>query len=339
MRELNSDISGLLSLEGMGRQLLRSEALASSQIEGLSVSHRKLAEAELSGRRGHTRRARSSGTIRALERAMEVGAGARALSVADIVEIHREIAVVPPLDRIAGEIRKEASWIGGSAPTQRRIRGATPRGAVPLLEDLCRFMHRDDIRPLQQAAIAHAQFELIHPFGDGNGRVGRCLIHVLFRRRGVAPKYVPPISLVLGANKDAYIAGLEDFRVGEVDRWVKQFARAVEVAAEQARGFSSEVESLQDEWRRSIGPVRSDAAVLPLIDVLPKYPVITAAVAELEIGRSRPATINALARLEQAGALTRHRNQKMGDSWEAKGLFRLLKRFEESARLPARTGD
>jgi len=338
VRELNADISGLLSLEGMGRQLLRSEALASSQIEGLSVSHRKLAEAELSGRRGHHEAREIMGTIRALERAMEVGADSRALTVADIVETHREIAVVAPLDRIAGEIRREASWIGGSAPPSAEYVGPPHECVVPLLEDLCRFMHRDDIPPLQQAAIAHAQFELIHPFGDGNGRVGRCLIHVLFRRRGVAPKYVPPISLVLGASRDAYIAGLQDYRVGEVDRWVKQFARAVEVAAERARGFSSQVESLQDEWRRLIEPVRSDAAVLPLIDVLPKYPVITAAVAEVEIGRSRPATINALARLEQAGALTRRRNQKMGDSWEAKGLFGLLKRFEEAARLPAGTG-
>lgn len=69
-------------------------------------------------------------------------------------------------------------------------------------------MNRDDLSPVVQAAMAHAQFELIHPFGDGNGRVGRCLIHVLLRKRGLAERYVPPVSLVFGANKDAYIAGL-----------------------------------------------------------------------------------------------------------------------------------
>jgi Fic family protein len=193
-------------------------------------------------------------------------------------------------------------------------------------------MNRDDISPLPQAAIAHAQFELIHPFGDGNGRVGRCLIHVLFRRRGVAPRYVPPISLVLGANKDAYIAGLQSFRAGGGDEWILQFARAVEAAAMRAREFSAEVASLQANWRELVAPARSDAAVMPLIDLLPKYPVITAAVAEKEIGRSRPATINALARLHEVGALKRHRNQKRGDSWEAWELFQLLGRFEERAR-------
>lgn len=332
VRELNSDLTGLISLEGLGRQLLRSEALASSQIEGLSVPHRKLAEAELEGRPGPHRALEVLATIGAVEQAMEIGAQAGDLTLDAIVDIHRTLAIAPPLDRIAGQIREEPSWIGGNSPPNAEYVGPPHRQVRPLLEDLCAFMNRDDVSPLSQAAIAHAQFELIHPFGDGNGRVGRCLIHVLFRRRGVARRYVPPISLVLGANKDAYIAGLQDFRAGRMDQWVMQFARAVEIAAERARAFSAEVASLQADWLELVKPVRSDAAVMPLIDVLPKFPVITAAVAEKEIGRSRPATINALARLHEVGALRRHRNQKKGDSWEARELFLLLNRFEESAR-------
>jgi Fic family protein len=334
VRDLNSDVSGLLSLEGMGRQLLRSEALASSQIEGSSISHRKLAEAELEGRRGHHEAKEIMGTIKALERAMDIGAEPEAIDIDAIVDIHRELAIVPPLDRIAVQIRTEASWIGGSVPPNAEYVGPPPDEVEPLLRDLCRFIGRDDISPISQAAIAHAQFELIHPFGDGNGRVGRCLIHVLLRRRGVAAKYVPPISLVLGANKDAYIAGLQSFRAGRGDEWIRQFARAVETAAAKARRFSAEVASLQESWRELVKPVRGDAAVLPLIDVLPKYPVITAAVAEKEIHRSRPATINALARLESVQVLKRHRNQRKGDSWEAKELFQLLDAFEDAVRQP-----
>jgi Fic family protein len=195
-------------------------------------------------------------------------------------------------------------------------------------------MNRDDISPVAQAAIAHAQFETIHPFGDGNGRVGRCLIQVIFRRRGLAPRYLPPVSIVLGANKDAYISGLESFREDQVDGWVLQFARAVETAAEQARSFSTTVAELQEKWRAQLGRVRSDAAVLSVIGVLPKFPVLTTGVAEKEIGRSRPVTIEALDRLESIGALTRHRNQKKGDSWEAKELFALLDEFEEAVRRP-----
>lgn len=333
VRDLNADLSGLVSLEGMGWQLLRSEALASSQIEGLSISPRKLAEAELEGRHGHYKAREIMGTVNAMERAMDIGAETRALDVAAIADIHRVLAIVPPLDKIAGQIREEASWIGGGAPPDAEYVGPPHELVRPLLRDLCRFMNRDDISPVTQAAIAHAQFELIHPFGDGNGRVGRCLIHVLLRRRGVAPHYVPPISLVLGANKDAYIAGLRSYGAGKVDQWVAQFARAIETAAARAHEFSSQVAALQDEWRGLIGPVRRDAAVIPLIDVLPKYPVITAAVAEKEIARSRPATIAALARLEEAGVLKRRRNQKRGDSWEAPGLFRLLRGFEEAARM------
>lgn len=327
---LNAGDVELVSLESLGRQLLRSEALASSQIEGLSTSHRKLAEAELEGRDGRHQAEEIVGAIRGMELAMEIGARAGSLTLDDIAAIHAALATVPPLDRIAGRFREETSWIGGNAPPTAEYVGPPHPYVKPLLADLCRFMNRDDIPSVAQAAIAHAQFETIHPFGDGNGRVGRCLIHVLFRRRGLAPRYVPPISLVLGANKDAYIAGLEGFRAGDEEEWIVQFARAVELAAEQARDFSSQVIALQERWREQLGTVRRDAAVLSLIEILPKYPVITAAAAEQEIKRSRPATIAGLARLEEIQALTRHRNQKLGDSWEAKQLFRQLDRFEEA---------
>jgi Fic family protein len=334
VRELNADISGLVSLEGMGRQLLRSEALASSQIEGLSISHRKLAEADLSDREGH-KAADILGAIRAMGRAMALGGEARLIDVETVTLLHAELATVPPLDRIAGQLREEASWIGGSTPATAEYVGPPHEEVEPLMVDLCEFMNRDDIAPIPQAAIAHAQFETIHPFGDGNGRVGRCLIHVLFRRRGLAPRYVPPVSLVLGSNKDAYVAGLEGYREGRLEQWVNYFSRAVEVAAAKSRDFSLSVAALQEDWRERVRPIRRDSAVLPLIDLLPEYPVITAAVAEEEIGRSRPATLNGLIRLAETGILKRHRNQKYGDRWEARELFSLLKRFEDAARLPA----
>jgi Fic family protein len=335
VRELNADPEGLLSPEGLGRQLLRSEALASSQIEGLNISPRKLAEADLADRDGHHKAQEIVGNIRALELATEIGADADPLDVDAITRIHREMATGTSLDRIAGQLREEPSWIGGRSPVDAEFVGPPWQKVRPLLEDLCEFMDRDDISPVAQAAIAHAQFELIHPFGDGNGRVGRCLIQVIFRRRKLAPRYLPPVSIVLGANKDAYISGLESFREDQVDGWVLQFARAVETASEQARSFSSSVAELQEAWRTKLGRVRSDAAVLSVIGLLSKFPILTTGVAEKEIGRSRPVTIEALDRLESIGALTRHRNQKKGDSWEAKELFALLDEFERRVRRPA----
>lgn len=334
LRALNENRDELVSLEGMARQLLRSEALASSQIEGLSISHKKLAEAELRGRQGPHKAREIMANVRAMEKAMAIGTEAASITVADIAAIHRAMAVVPPLDRIAGQIREEQSWIGGTAPPDAEYVGPPAGHVRPLLEDLCEFMGRDDLPVAQQAAIAHAQFELIHPFGDGNGRVGRCLIHVILRRRRIAPRYVPPVSLVLGANKDAYIAGINRFKVGEAEMWVTQFARALETAAEKASGFSDDVTVLQERWRENLGRVRSDSAVLPLIDLLPAYPIITAAVAEREVVRSRRATLDALERLADAKVLTRHRNQRLGDSFEANELFTLLNEFEAAVRLP-----
>jgi Fic family protein len=327
VRQLNHEPSALIALEGLGRQLLRSEALASSQIEGLSISHRKLAEAEFGDLAGYKAR-EIVGTMRAMEKALEAGGGPAPLTVEAIEAIHREIAVVPPLDKIAGQIREDPSWIGGIDPSSADYVGPPAEHVRGLLDDLCQFMNRDDISPVAQAAIAHAQFETIHPFGDGNGRVGRCLIQVLFRRCGLATSYLPPVSIVLGANKDAYISGIEAFRTGEVDSWVGYFSGATELAALRSREFSEEVEALQTDWRALLQPVRADAAALPLIDLLPRYPILTAAAAEGEVDRSRRATLTGLERLADAGILTRHRNQKKGDSWEAKELFALLDEFE-----------
>jgi Fic family protein len=335
VRQLNHEPGALFPLEGLGRQLLRSEALASSQIEGLSISHRKLAEAEFDDLATYKAR-EIVGTIKAMDRALAIGAGPEPLTVESIEAIHREIAVVPPLDKIAGQIRDEPSWIGGVDPSGAEYVGPPAERVGGLLEDLCRFMNRDDISPVAQAAIAHAQFETIHPFGDGNGRVGRCLIQVLLRRRGLAPRFVPPVSIVLGSNKDSYISGLEAFREGEVDDWVRYFAGATETAALSSREFSEEVEELQSDWRGALVPVRSDSAALALIDLLPRYPIITAAAAEGEIDRSRRATLTGLERLADAEILTRHRNQKKGDSWEAKDLFALLDEFERRVRLAGR---
>jgi Fic family protein len=202
------------------------------------------------------------------------------------------------------------------------------------VKDLCAFANRDDISPVVQAALAHAQFETIHPFGDGNGRVGRCLIHVLFRRRGIATRYVPPVSLVLGANKDAYIAGLEDYRADRVDSWVAQFARAVEAASASAEDFSDQVSDLQREWIERLGPTRRDAVALQIVKNLPSFPFITTKIVQELTGRSDVAALRGLRRLEEIEVLTRHRNKRKGDSWEAKELFTLLERFEDAVKAP-----
>lgn len=334
VRELNASATGHQPLEGLARQLLRSEALASSAIEGLRISHRKLALAEIQGEEGPHKAREVLANMKAMERAIQIGEKSGNLKVKDVTAIHRELAVVPPLDKIAGQLRDGQGWIGGDSPPDAGYVGPPEKYVKGLVEDLCEFMNRDDISPVTQAAVAHAQFELVHPFRDGNGRVGRCLIHVLFKRRGVAPSYVPPVSLVLGANKDAYIAGLENFREDKVDRWVSQFSKAVEIAASRAEEFSGRVSDLQDEWRAKAQPRANSAASL-IIDFLPSFPSISANVAIEVTGRSRPAVLGGLNQLAEAGVLTKHSNKKTGDTWEAKELFGLLDQFEAAVKMPS----
>lgn len=332
VRDLNAEGAGLLSLEGHARQLLRSEALASSAIEGLRLSHRKLARAELEGEQGDFKAREVLGGMKAMEEAVRLGKKSKALKSDDIRAIHKALAIAPPLDRIAGKFREEQGWIGGDSPPDADYVGPPHEDVPRLIADVGKFMNRDDLSPVVQAAIAHAQFELIHPFGDGNGRVGRALIHVLFYRRGLSTRYVPPVSLVLGANKDAYISGLENFRKNQVDRWVDQFSRSVEAASTRAKEFSDQVSALQNKWIKRAEPMRSDSAARAIIEQLPFFPFITAAVVEERTGRSRVAALNGLEHLMNAKILTRHRNQKKGDSWEAKELFTLLDRFERAVK-------
>lgn len=329
--ELNRRDPSPSSLEGLARYLLRSEALASSQIEGLSISHRKLAQASIADQ-GRFEAQEILATMAAMDEAIAIGARSGPIEAADIADIHRRIAIVAPLDRIAGIVREEQSWIGGASPPEAEFVGPPWEAVLPLVADLCTFLNRDDLPAVVQAAIAHAQFETIHPFGDGNGRVGRCLIHVVLRRRGIAPSYVPPVSLVLGANKDAYIAGLTDFQEDQVERWTAQFARAVEAAAREAEGFGDAIKELQSSWISRAEPMRSDAAARVVIANLPAFPYITAAIVQRLTGKSNRTAITALEHLGEAGILTRHRNQRLGDAWEAKELFVLLERFEQAVK-------
>jgi Fic family protein len=339
VRELNATGEALVSLEGLARQLLRSEALASSRIEGLTVSHRKLAQAALGDDRHAPHRAQEVlGNMRAMEAAVQVGAATEALTVDDLCAIHRTLAIVPPLDRIAGQLRREQGWIGGATPADASFVPPPHTEVERLTRDLCSFANRDDIPAVAQAAIAHAQFETIHPFGDGNGRVGRCLIHVLLRRRGLASRYVPPVSLVLGASKDRYIDGLVAFRDDRVEEWVAQFALAVEAASRHAASFSERVRALQARWLERAGPLRGDAVARTIVAHLPAFPFITSAIGSELSGKSDVAVLRGLDRLTRAGVLTRHRNPRKGDTWEAKELFTLLDELEQAVlatRVPA----
>ena len=141
---------------------------------------------------------------------MQLGASTDTIALDHLLGIHRILMERSATPEIAGVVRTVQNWIGGSSynPCSAAFVPPPPDTLDTLLDDLLAYVNADDHPALVQAAIAHAQFETIHPFADGNGRTGRTLIHVILRRRGLAPRVVAPISLVLFTWASDYIAGL-----------------------------------------------------------------------------------------------------------------------------------
>jgi Fic family protein len=335
---LNDTRPRLASLAALARNLLRSESAASSRIEGVNVSHRRLARAAYAGvgrRRGDGRAAEVLGNVEAMERAIALGSATAPFVLDDVRDIHRTLLRFTDDREIAGVLRTAQSWIGGNDyhPIGAPYVGP-PHELVPgLLDDLCRFIARTDLAALAQAAIAHAQFENIHPFSDGNGRTGRALIYVVLRRRGEIGNYIPPISLVLAGQPRNYIGGLGAYSQGSVGRWCERFAHAAARAALHAERLAEEIEALQAHWLGCLGAPRRDSAVCELIGALPAQPVIDVAAARQLTGKSHVAVGAAIARLEQAGILTPLNERKWGRVWECAELLALIDAFEKTVRV------
>ena len=331
--QLNGVSLQAVSLEGVARQLLRAESLASSRIEGLSLGHRRIALAAFDERAMDAKSADIVGNIRAMEQA--IAAAAREPIDPDaLLSIHRTLLRFGGDEPIAGRWRDRQGWIGGVNPNSATYVPPPPAEVPALVQDLCVFLAREDIPALCQAAVAHAQLETIHPFIDGNGRVGRCLIHAVLRRRGLTPRYVPPISLILAARRDHYFAGLDDYRRQEgLHRWIGFFAEVSHIAAHEAERLTAEIQSLQESWlARLAGRPRSDAAVRRVIAMLPAHPVLDVAAVVHELQISDRAAGLALAQAQDAGIVRLVTKRLRGRVWECPELFELVQKFEHSLR-------
>ena len=335
---LNRDPPAMASLEVLARRLLRAESVASSRIEGLVLSQRRLAKAEAEGAAARDETARSVlGNVAAMEEAVRLGSKPKPLRASDILALHRVLMEATSTPGIAGKLRDRQNWIGGNAfnPGRADFVPPPPEHVLELMDDLSAFMNRIDLSPVMQAAIAHAQFETIHPFSDGNGRVGRALVHVLFRRRGLAPRYVPPVSLVLAADAKRYVAGLTAFREERTDEWCAIFADAVGQAASKAADLAQRLVRLQDSWRRRAGRPRRHSSAEALIELLPAHPIVTLATATRLLGRSKQAANEAIALLARSGVLHPTTLARRNRAWEARDLFELVNAVERELAIPS----
>lgn len=348
--ELNASHTSAGDLEALARVLMRAEAIASSQIEGLTVAHRRLLKYEAARMSGvHLADATAQavlGNVAAMQAAIDAADKPGPLTLDDLLAIH--IALMSESDRPAwgGLLREEQNWIRGQTPCVAEFVPPPHEHVLRLMEDLCEFINSDDLPPLVQAAVAHAQFETIHAFLDGNGRAGRALIHVILRRRGLAPRYVPPISLALATAADQYVAGLTAFRFegrpdseaarAGITTWLEIAATATSRACQQAEQLATDLGQLRAFWRERVRPRRNSAAEL-LLDVLVRAPVVTAGTAAALVRRSTVAAGNAIDQLVDAGVLTQTTVGKRNRAFEALEVFDLLVDYERALASP--TGD
>ena len=288
--------------EPLARLLLRAEGVASSYIEGVRAPLPEVVAAEIDPTVGEAADWVANNLAVVAEATSRYDAG---MSIELLHGWHRRLMQGPHawLDPgMVGEFRTEQGWIGGTSPLDAALVTAPPAAVPGLMADLVGYLERPDVDPVTQAAVAHAQFECIHPYGDGNGRIGRVLVGwVLVRRLGLTVP--PPVSVPIAVDRGAYLAGLTQFRLGDADPWVRWFADVVTRASEATVTLFDRVLALREQWRERTGDVRSDSAAHRIVDLLPQHPVLSAATVADQIGVSERAARSALTALAERGVV------------------------------------
>jgi Fic family protein len=358
---LDASAGALTDTEALARLLLRAESVASSRIEGLEIGPRRLMRAEVARQMGEDAVDAGAqdvlGNIDAMRSTLEFADSPQPISVDALLGIHRRLLEGTRLAEYAGKIRTLQNWIGGTAynPCSAAYVPPPAEDVLPLLEDLAEFCNSDMLPAVAQAAIAHAQFETIHPFVDGNGRTGRALIHLILRRRGLSTRLLVPVSLILATRAREYIHGLTVFRYdGDtgsaahegLNRWVAIFAASCTRAVADASAFEARAREIENAWRERVGRVRADSSVDLLLRSLPGTPILSVKSAMAILGRSKPQVNDAVKRLEAVGVLKQVTVGRRNRAFEARevidafaGLERQLASpdGDTNASAPART--
>ncbi len=303
--------------------LLRSESAASSQIEQLTASAKAVALAEL----GDTSRRNAMAIVantRAMRSAIEL---AERLDEQAILDMHTAL-MEHSHPQWTGRWRSQQVWIGGGAYGPHRATFVPPHHErVPdAMEDLVAFMARTDLAPLVQAAIAHAQFETIHPFPDGNGRTGRALVHSILRNKGLTRTVTVPVSGGLLLDTGAYFEALGRYRHGDPGVIVELMATASFAAIGNGRRLAGDLERLRTAWSDRID-ARQDAAVWRLVDLVVRQPVIDSPTAQRALDLSAPAVNNGIDQLVRADVLTQVSGRERNRKWAASEVLAALDEF------------
>jgi Fic family protein len=308
--------------------LLRSESAASSNIENLTASARAIAEAEALG---DTSR-RNAALIVSNTQAMTA-----AVALADRLDHNAILAMHAALihdsdPAAAGHWRTEQVWIGGGnfgprgadyiAPHYTRVPGA--------IDDLLAFTRRADVPSLPQIAIAHAQFETIHPFTDGNGRTGRALIQAMLRHKRLTRQITVPVSAGLLTDTDAYFGALGSYRDGDPAPIVERISEASLLAVTNGRRLVTDLRSIREEWNARI-TARRDSAVHRVADLLIKHPVVNAQLLQRELDIRTGNARRYIAPLTDAGIIVEFTDRARNRAWRTPEILSALDAFAARA--------
>lgn len=296
----------------LARLLSRAEGVASSFIEGVTAPVVDIVLAEAGEGATPSAAAWVAANLAAVSEAIDQ-AHAGPLTVATLCRWHRTLMTGSPTPaQYVGVLRAEQGWIGGTSPFDAHLVTAPAEQVPALVDDLVNYVNRGDVDAISQAAIAHAQFEIIHPFADGNGRVGRVLIAWLLVRR-LSLVTPPPVSTRIAVDVGGYSSGLVLFRMGDHDTWVRWFANAVSGAGRAQQDLVASVERLQREWRERLAAprdrakrLRTDAAAWRALDLLPRHLVLTGPMVAGELAIPLKSASAALRDLVDAGVLVEH---------------------------------
>jgi Fic family protein len=296
--------------------LLRTEAIASSQIEEELTTVDQLARAQHGIRAPRTART-VKGAIDGL--ALLVARADEGVALDDILAAHRPLMADDPEEKWdAGRLRTVQNWIGGS---NRSPRGAVhvppaPERVRGLMDDLIAFVRRTDVDPVVQAAVAHAQFESIHPFTDGNGRIGRSLINAVWRYRAVTHAMAVPVASAIVADREHYFRLVNDYRDGDAAPFAAYLADAAARATEAATVSAERLTALPGQWRERVQP-RAGSAVAALLPLLVSRPVVDASDVARLAGVSTARAYVAIERLVEAKVLRPITESKRDMTWAA----------------------
>ncbi|MFD4432108.1 Fic family protein, partial [Nocardia sp. NPDC058497] len=229
--------------------------------------------------------------------------------------------------------RDQQVWIGGSNLGPHLADFVPPHhDRVPTaIADLIRFVNRTDVPALAHTALAHAQFETIHPFTDGNGRTGRALVHAMLSGRQLTRHITVPISAGLLVNTGSYFDALTRYRSGDPEPIVRQFVDATFYAIGSGRRLVDELRSVRAEYREQT-TARADSAAWKLIDRLIAQPVVNSTYVAQSFGISGVAAQRAIDRLVESRVLHEVSQRARNRVWHADGILTALDDFAKGIR-------